>query len=266
MEATGEKSKISVVLPVMTPTPFLRAMTEFTIRTLRLHADSLFELVVVEADGCWFDPERTKLPFVVDRYLNYTPKIGCVKEVNKGVDAATGDFLMFTGNDVIAPPHWDTELLLPFEKRKDCGVASLSAFEPGAIVGPPQALQDPEFVEGMYSPFCMVRKGWKYDESYKKIYQDSDLVLRLYAAGYRAYRSNRAHVHHLVRMTSDRVEPEKHSKEMAHDEHLFYQRWHDCPYMMYGLIRSSVITYGHEWEAWHRPITLHHDPDKVEGY
>ena len=274
--------EISVILPILAPTPFLRAMTEFTIKTLRMHADHEFELVVVEADHRYLDPKERHMPVLlsvggyagepmrdpllrIDRYLNFTPKIGALKEANAGIAAATGDFIVGMGNDVIVPPHWDTELLLPFKERKDCGASALSAFEPGAIVGPPQALSSPAYVEGMYSPFMMFRKGWTLDEAYHKIYQDSDLILRMYSAGLRSYRSCRAHVHHLLRMTSDRVEQEQHAKDLAHDERLFYERWSNCPFWMFGMIRSGSIAYGHEWEAWARPIHLHYDPAAPEG-
>ena len=268
--------KTSVVLCVLTPTPFLRAMTEFAIKTLRLHADNDFELVVVEAEGDWFDPRRkvtnesgeivaqwiTRFELDptlrIDKYLNFTPKIGCVKELNKGLEAATGDFIVCTGNDVIVPPHWDTELLRCFEERKDCAIASLSALEPGYTVGPPQTAD--MIVEGMYSPFVMFRKGEVFDEAYIKIYQDSDLVMRIYERGQRAYRSCRAHVHHLCRMTSDRVNPAEHNWQLAHDEKLFYERWGKSPLMMFGLIRYGKWQYGQEYLSLLSPINLHYTP------
>lgn len=258
--------KISVVLPLLTPTPFLRAMTEFSIRTLRLHADNDFELVVVEAEkdhfrkysieGASEHEGMVSLPFDpnlrIDKYLNFNPKIGCVKELNAGVDAATGDFILSTGNDVFAPPHWDTELLRCFEERKDCGVASLSAFETGATVGPAAPL--PFIVEGMYSPFMCFRKGQRFDEAFSKIYQDSDFVMRAYERGERAYRSCRAHVHHLLRMTSDRVEPDKHKLDLAKDEKLFYQRWGNSPLAIFGLIRSGSYSFGREYASFTSPV------------
>mgnify|MGYP001615482142 CR=1 FL=1 len=259
------ETKLSVVLPVLAPTPFLRAMTEFAIKTLRMHADNPFELIVVEAENDYFDPTHPALykQWVVDKYLNFTPKIGGVKELNAGVDAASGDIILSTGNDVIAPPHWDMELLRCFEERKDCAVASLSAFEPGTVIGPRVA--EDRMVEGMYSPFMAFRRGWRFDEAYVKIYQDSDLIMRVYEAGQRAYRSCRAHVHHLLRMTSDRVEPEQHALDLARDERLFYKRWGQSPLAMFAMIRTGVQVYGRESEGWTNPIALHYDPSKEEG-
>ncbi len=268
------ESRISVVLPVLAPTAFLRAMTEFAIKTLRLHADNDFELIVVEAEHDYFvvasdhfDPStggpagsvRRDSLLRIDKYLNFNPKIGGVRELNAGVRAASNEFVLSTGNDVIAPPHWDTELLRCFEERKDCGVASLSAFEPGAVIGP--GIYQDRIVEGMYSPFMMFRRGREFDEAYAKIYQDSDFILRTYEElGQRAYRSCRAHVHHLLRMTSDRVEPEKHAKDLAHDERLFYERWGKSPLAMFALIRYGTYTYGQEHQSFTNPIALHYDP------
>lgn len=290
--------RISVVLPVLAPTPFLREMTEFAIKTLREHADNPFELIVVEAEHDYFDPRdsiidqsdrsrRIKVEHAphpddnpllkIDKYLHFNPKIGGVKELNAGVDAATGEFVVSTGNDVIVPPHWDTELLRCFDERWDCGIASLSALEPGAVIGPPHTMD--RIVEGMYSPFMMFRSQrqrhvedrsrgqgpvpYRFDESYVKIYQDSDFILKMYEAGYRAYRSCRAHVHHLLRMTSDRVEPEKHARDLARDERLFYTRWGKSPLMMFGMIRYGHMVFGREWESFEQPINLHYDPNKV---
>lgn len=256
--------KISVIMPLLVPTPFLQAMTEFAIKTLRLHADQPFELVVVEANWRYFDPEtltRDDVPEGIhpDIYLNLPGKPTQVQELNAAVDAATGDLLVFTGNDLIAPPHWDTELKLPFEKYKDCGASALSAFEPGGTIGPdfPMDL----IVEGMYSPFMAFKKGWRYDEAYERVYQDSDLIMRLYGAGLRSYRSCRAQVHHLLRMTNDRIGPVAHNAALARDEKIFYERWHRSPLMMYGVIRMGQWVFGREHHALTAPIALHHTPE-----
>lgn len=276
--------KISVVLPLLVPTPFLRAMTEFAIKTLRLHADGPFELIVVEAEGNHFDsrkewcrprdigPDGPAMydehyeddPWMkIDKYLNFTPKIGGVRELNAAVDAASCNIVLFTGNDVIVPPGWDTEILRVFEDRSDAAGVSLSAFEPGAIVGPRTPID--HIVEGFYSPFFAFRRGWRFDEAYVKIYQDSDLVMRMYDAGKRVFRSCRKIVHHLNRMTSDRVNPEQHARDLARDERLFYQRWGKSPLAIFAMTRAGAYLYGREHESWTAPINLHYDPNKLEG-
>lgn len=263
--------KISVVLPVLAPTPFLRAMTEFCIKTLRLHADEPFELIVVEASHDHLNPDTRPFSWPseptdkrdhfitehvkIDKYLTFTPKIGVIREFNAGLDVATGDLVVHAGNDVIVPPHWDTELKRPFTLFKDCGVSALSAFEPGAVIGPLKSMD--QYVEGMYSPFMAFRKGWRFDEDYRRVYQDSDLVLRHYEQGQRAYRSCRAHVHHLLAMTTDRVDRAEHDRDLIIDEERFYKRWGNSPLMMFGLIRCGLYAYGREHEAFTNSIHRH---------
>jgi GT2 family glycosyltransferase len=246
--------KISVVLPILTPTPFLRAMTEFCIKTLRAHADYPFELVVVEAGEPNFDPKLTPAdenPPRPDKYLHFPQKIGQVKEINRGIDAASGDFIVFTGNDLVAPPHWDTELLRPFELYKDCGASCLAAGEPGSPwIGSQKPLD--LIVEGMFSPFTMFKRGWRYSEDYVRIFQDSDLIMRLYEAGLRAYRNNRASVIHFNRMTNDNVDAAAHNEQLEKDARLFYKRWGKSPLWMFGMMKGVYLQYGKEHEAWLR--------------
>lgn len=260
-------SKISVVLPVMTDgKPFLRSLTEHCIKTMRAHADNPFELIVVEAGKPYFNvPTSTNDPelyfqgdFAPDKHLSFNPPIGGVREINAGIRAASGDFIVFVGNDITAPPHWDTELRLPFEKFKDCGISALSVKEGGALIGPPVPVD--LIHEGMFSAFCMFRKGWEYDESYLRIYQDSDLVLRMYQAGLRAYRNCRAIAHHMGAVTNETLSSQHtdaHNKQVAKDEAFFYNRWEKCPYFIFGMMRGFQLTFGREYEAWLKPIFRH---------
>ena len=264
-------NKISVVLPILSISPFIVALTEFCIATLRAHADNPFDLILVEGGKPNYrdrDEQQQASVWGVDKYLGFNPKIGGVKEINAGIRAATTEFVLLTGNDVIVPPHWDTELLRCFEERPDCGLASLSAFEPGATIGP-DVPQD-RIVEGMYSPFNMFRRqtvgglggvamvrDWEYDEHFVRVYQDSDFVMRFYEAGFRAYRSCRAHVHHLLRMTTDRMDPvenAKHHAMLRMDEERFYARWGKSPLAIFGLIRAGQYTYSREYLSFMQPV------------
>jgi hypothetical protein len=253
---------VSVVMPILAPTPFLQEMAKFAIKTLHLQAAAPFELIICEAKHNHFATGYG------DKYLGFPDPIGGVKEINAGIDAASGDYILLAGTDLISPPGWDDELLRVFHDLPDCGVAALSAFEPNATIGPPHAVD--LVVEGMFSPYMMIPngQGWRFDEDYQRIYQDSDLILRMYQAGKRAYRSCRKHVWHLGSVTNNQAGPEHvaaHAKALAHDERLFYERWGKSSLAMFGIIRGGSQTYGREHEAFLRPIDLHYDPYAQEG-
>lgn len=250
---------VSVVMPVLAPTPWLRELAEFAMQTLRLQASAPFELIICEAKHAAF---RECKP-IGSKYIGFPEPIGGVKEINAGIDAATGDYILLAGTDVIAPQGWDDELLRLFHDLPDCGVAALSAYEPNATIGPQAPLDC--VVEGNFSPFMMIRngEGWRFDESYERVYQDSDLILRMYAAGKRAYRSCRKHVWHLGSVTNtqaDEAHQRKHAEALARDEYLFYQRWGKCSWSIFAMMRGGHQTYGREHEALLAPINLHYDP------
>ena len=122
-------------------------------------------------------------------------------------------------------------------------------------------------VEGMFSPFTMIRRGWRYDEAYERVYQDSDLIMRQRAAGLHPYRSCRAHVWHLgsvTNNTSDDAWKAAHARALARDERLFYKRWGGSPSATFAMIRAGVQVYGREHEAFTAQINLHFDPNAPE--
>lgn len=275
--------KISVVLPVLSPSPFINAMSDFCISTLRAHADAHFDLILVEGGPPRFSPLEVEArggsqekAWGVDKYLGFHPKIGGVKEINAGIRAAKTEFVLTAGNDVIVPPHWDTELLRCFEEREDCGIAALSAMEPGSFIGP--ETKQNLIVEGMYSPFNMFRREqrfpgpwlphldlgegafsaevvrWEYDEHFVRVYQDSDLIMRIYERGLRSYRTCRAHVHHLLRMTNDRIETAQHNALLKMDEERFYARWGKSPLAIFALIRIGQYVYSREHLSFLSPV------------
>lgn len=257
--------RISVLMMTMAPNPFLEELTAFAIKMHRIQAaDKGYELIVIETRSDRFAPDGPWLGLQVDKYIRFPEPIGGVKEANAGIDAASGDFILFTGTDIIPPPGWDAELLRLFD-RKDCGAASLSAFEPNATIGPAGPVD--LVVEGMFSPFTMFRRGERYDEAYQRVYQDSDLIMRLYERGLRAFRSCRKHVWHLGSVTNNSAgsaHAAMHAKALAHDERLFYQRWGKSPLAMFAMMRGGAQVYGREHEALLAHINLHYDPNAQE--
>jgi len=245
-------SRISVVLPLLLPEPFLATMTEFCLKALALNASGTneVELVIVETGSDYFAGWMPGLKIQDPvKYLRFErgPDRNYVKDWNAGADAATGSFLVHIGNDVIVGKDWDVALMEPFQKYRDCGVTCTSALEFGsAPVGQAEPLPG-VVVEGMYAPLMCFRKGWKFDEAYEGGYSDSDLIMRIYSEGLRAYRSYSSVCWHFGPMTTwKRAETDGGWGQVYRGEETFYERWSESPLMMYAMIRAGQVRYGQE--------------------
>lgn len=249
-------SKISVVLPLLLPDEFTVAMTRFCLDALRINASGRHEveLVIVETGSKHFSPrephadiregdyEEKRNGFL---YLHRRSKSTYVLDWNAGADAATGEYLVHIGNDVIVGKDWDAALMEPFERFKDCGMSSTACLESGSR---PIGHQDPvrQIVEGTFCAFMCFRKDWRLDDAYEGGYSDGDLTLRMYRDGLRAYRNNASVCYHLNQVTWKSATKDKGVAQMLRGEKIFYERWKGSPWMMYSIIRGASVQYGLE--------------------
>jgi len=237
---------VSIVLPVLISHPWQRHLTEAAIKILRDTTQVPFELIVVETESKELEPESFKVAHDMDhmKYLYSPNRTTLAKDINAGIDAATGDFIGWTGNDIITKPGWLEALLECFDRYRDCGIASLAAQEVGAMLNHAPS----DFItEGWYGPLVLFRKGWRLDEAYQSLASDNDLIMRLYQAGLRAYRNHKVVVLHLNTQTHDRDGAAyKKMEESAHA--LFVQKWGRSPLWPATMILRGGIAFGREFE------------------
>ena len=239
---------MSVVLPVIIPDDYCLWLTRLCIAALHSHAKHAFELVVVETGTRHLDPERGG-PFpslmAIDRYVHREQITSYVADWNAGADAASGELLVHIGNDVLVGPRWDEALRAPFERLRDCGMSSTSVVEPGF---PPIGHSAPveAIVEGWMTAFCCFRREWRLDPAYESWYSDTDLLMRIYASGRRAYRNMRHVATHLHQVTYKRVFEGTGQRTTDAGEAEFYRRWTGSPWWVYGMVRTGRIEWGRE--------------------
>jgi len=250
-------SKISVVLPLLLPDEFCVSMTRFCLDALRINASGKneVELVIVETGSQHLHGAHDRHDWAgPGKYLHFDrgPSRNYVKDWNAGADAATGEYLVHIGNDVIVGKGWDEALMEPFRRFKDCGVSTTSALEfSNAPIGHRSPVPG-VVVEGMFAPLMMFRKGWKFDEAYEGGYSDSDLIMRMYEEGLRAYRSYSSVCWHFGPMTTwERAYADKDKGwgQVNKGEETFYRRWKGSAHWMYAMIRAGGIQYGKEHVA-----------------
>lgn len=201
---------VSVVLPVLVKEAWQEHMTSACVAIMCSTTGVPFELVVVESESDHFGS-------LADIHVKIDPKQGPSKDVNKGFEAATGDFVVFTGNDVFTRPGWLEALLACFD-IPDCGVATLRASE---LQLPPTD----RIIEGVYCPLMMFRKGWRFDEAYPGAWGDTDLIMRIYEQGQRSYRNNLVTIDHIGQATDKAVLSAEESKaRFMEGQRLFIER------------------------------------------
>lgn len=241
MPKPSKDSAISVVLPVVHKHEWQLVMTRYCVEMMRTCTERKFQLVIVETGK-----SMRACKDLADRYIHVREFGNPTKDVNLGVDAAQGEYVVYTGNDILMKPGWLEALLEPFEKFDDCGMSTLAVGEPGAMVGSPEPRG---IVEGMYGPLTMFAKGWRYDESFRSMRADDDLAMRICNAGLRCYRNNRVSVFHLMRQTFDTVFSQKERDEIrAEADALFRRRYQDSPLWMANMILAGHVIYGREHE------------------
>lgn len=191
--------KISVVMPVLINEPWQIPMTHCAIETLLCTTEIPFELVVVETGAgreSRFTGDRAEWWPMVDGFQHIAlPRGGGVNaDTNIGFDAATGDKIVYTGNDIFTRPGWLEAMLKCFE-IKDCGIATLAS---GDLRHSPQDV----ISEGVYGPFMMFNKGWRFDAAeFPMSFGDTDLIMRQYNAGFRSYRNWSVVIQHFTHST-----------------------------------------------------------------
>ena len=168
-------TKVSVVLPVYINKDKNIADTYKCIDLLRKHTEIPFQLVIVETASQYFIDSA-------DIYLYEPVKTNPNTSINRAFRLCDGEFVVFIGNDVLVESSW-LECLLECFKKPDCGIATLGNNEHRDV-------KHTKIVEQIYFSICMFKKedAW-FDPFYTYIFDDTDLVMRIYVSGRKSYKN-----------------------------------------------------------------------------
>lgn len=193
-------SRVAVVMPTYVTEAWQLAMTRAAVETLRVTADLPFDLVVANRPGK-FERELTAIFMKAEAHVVETPGRSVNHDTNLGFDRAQelgADLVVYTGNDVFTRPGWLGGLLACFDHDPLCQVATLMPAENRAGLGPRRGID-----EGVYGPFMMFSSAHRFDaDEFPGVFGDTDLVMRLYREGGRAFRNNDHVVHHFLHQTA----------------------------------------------------------------
>jgi len=230
------KSKsVSVVIPCLTEEPWQIDLTQCIIRVAQHTTEIPFELIIAEAVGSHLDGKTDYVPGL-DKYYHNPAKGFANADQNAGMDLATGDIIVLLTNDVFVKPGWLEALVECFE-IKDCGMASLGTSDHNEE-------EVPVIVEGLWCPLMALpnRPDLRFDaETFPSYWGDSDLVMKVYDAGLRAYRNRRIVCDHLGRATNTKEHVRGKAKEIEDAKNKFVARHQESHHLIFRILMDGLI-------------------------
>lgn len=174
---------VSVVLPVYLPSNKHKLMTDKCIYTAKSKTNIDVEWIIVETLSNHYMDEA-------DVYIYEGKKTTPNISINRALKCANTDFVIFLANDVIVDDGWVECMLDCFRHKEDCGLATLGNNEHNDI-------KSNDIVEDIYFSVCMFRKedSW-LDPYYDNIFDDTDMIMRIYARGKKSYKNMNCIVNH----------------------------------------------------------------------
>lgn len=218
--------KFSVMLPVLIPSEKHLAMTYKCLTLAKKYTSLPFELVIVESGSQYLSDEA-------DVYINEkvpsTPEHGH----NIGWKVCSGDYITLLTNDVYVSEGWLEALHDCFLKKEDCGASTLASTQFSHI-------KENKIEEGNWWGMAMIPKyvfdkvGY-YDERFVNAWCDTDLLLRMYKAGYKMYRNFNCVVEHLVGQTN--YAKPSFNKDYEAGRKLFNEKHDGCELPLFEVMR-----------------------------
>src|SRR3990167_1492428 len=222
--------KVSVVVPCLTEHEWQAHLTRAIVKIARATTEVPYELIISEAVGDYFKND-------CEKYF-YNPQKGSANaDMNEGMALASGDVIVLLTNDVFVKPGWLEALLECFDKTSDCGLASLGTSD--------HREQSADVItEGLWCPLMALRNrpDFRFDaEMFPSYWGDSDLVMRIYQAGFRAYRNRRVVCDHLGRATNTASHPRGTVEEIEAAKQRFIVRHNTSHQLMFRVLMDGLI-------------------------
>lgn len=174
---------ISVVVPVYIKEQKHIPMTYKCIENALDNTKMDFELVVVETCSEYFKE-------YADVHIYEKTRTFPARSINRAFHCCYGDFVVLLTNDAMVGNGWLERLVECFEKREDCGLATLASNQFNHS-------KEDKIEEGIWFSVAMMKKRAEYfDERFKITWNDTDLIMRIYAEGKKMYRNFNCIVEH----------------------------------------------------------------------
>lgn len=202
---------ISVIVPVLVNSTEQIAMTIRCIKKAR-ESKIPFELVIVETKTDYFKD-------LADVYIWEKEKTTATISINKALKICNKDWVVLLTNDVIVDDGW-LEALLECFKIKDCGCATLGSTQ---FNHPKEnKIEEGNWWSVVLFPQWIFGKVGYFDEQFRGVWDDTDLLIRIYKAGFKMYRNFNVIVEHPKQSHQDNME--QHRENYRYGQELFHNK------------------------------------------
>lgn len=177
---------VSVVYPVYIPTPKHKQMTDANLLLAKSSTDVPVDWIIVETESKYYVNEA-------DVYIHEKRRTNPNISVNRGFSAARTKYVIFLANDVKVCNNWVEKMVECFDKHSDCGLSSIGNNEHNDPIDDVIVEEGHKF---FFSVSMMRREDAWLDPNYTYIFDDTDLIFRLYLQGKKHYKNLSGHVYH----------------------------------------------------------------------
>lgn len=206
---------VNVIVPVLVNSTEQVAMTIRCIKRARETTKIPFELVIVETQTDYFKD-------LADVYIWEREKTTATVSINRALKSCNKDWIVLLTNDVIVDEGW-LEALFECFKEKDCGISTLGSTQFNHQKE--NKIEEGNWWSIVLFPSWIFEKVGYFDERFKGVWDDTDLLIRIYKAGYRMYRNFNVIVEHPTE--SHQYNKQEHRENYNEGQKLFYEKHKD---------------------------------------
>lgn len=219
---------VSIVLPTLIRTDKQFSTTIKCIQLARSLTNIPFELIIVET-------ETNYLEELADKYIHFPTKTISTNDINAGFMGAAGDYVGLLTNDVYVGDQWLEVLLETFEKKKDCGIATLASTQFKEVVRPGY-IEEWVWCSVFLTKNEYLKKHNYFDaEMFPQVWDDSDFVTKLCLDGKLPYKNYGCVAHHAIGMTEYACP--KHNLRYIENGRRYNEKYKDCGHRIYDHLK-----------------------------
>jgi len=217
---------VSIIVPVLANSIEQVAMTIRCIKTAKENTKIPFQVVIIETlnDYC---------KDLADVYVWEKEKTNATISLNRGFRVSNTDWKVLLTNDVFVKDGWLEAMFECFNKRRDCGVSTLASTQ----FDHEQSfkIEEGNWWSVVLIPQWVFDKIGYFDENFRGVWDDTDMLMRIYKFGYKMYRNFSVVVDHLI--GKSHYDNPHHLENYQHGQKLFYEKHKGCGLPMFDKLK-----------------------------